>query len=225
MQPPSHLNSLTSSALDLGGVTKEPPIPRQKTPRLQKKLSAGLLVRRALSNSLNHTSSSTESLDNHNSLTNLEHVNPPSAMAELLDLEGSMTSVASLSSEVADRTFCKEPNPIFNVRQPATHETGSISGIENVNPPSLFAEVTDAYNSLCDIPTEVICDETEVFEDCYTHVMDADATLLTDGDFSDANNVTPLQSDACSSSAESTPKKNKQKHLTPKQKRNLARER
>lgn len=170
-----------------------------------------------------------ESLDNH-SLTNLEHINPPSVMAELLDLEGSMASVASLASEIADannQTYCKEPNPIFNVKQPMPHsfDMASISGIENVNPPSLLGEITDTYNSLADILTEVICDETEVFEDCYTHVTDATLQTMDDGDFSDANNVTPLQSDACSSSAESTPKKNRQKHLTPKQRRNLARER
>lgn len=129
-------------------------------------------------------------------------------MGELLDLEGSMTSVASLTSEIAEPTTKSEPNPIFTIKQPVT--------IDTINPPSLLNEVTDIYNSLNDV-------NTESYEDCNTHITDA--TLQMTDDFSDANNVTPLQSDF--SSTESTPKRNKpiNKHLTPKQRRNLARER
>lgn len=139
-------------------------------------------------------------------------------MGELLDLEGSMTSVASLTSEVAEAVR-SEPNSLFTVKQPT-----SITEIDTINPPSLLNEVTDIYNSLNDISTEIINgDATEPYEDCQTHITDA--TLQMTDDYSDANNITPLQSDF--SSAESTPKRNKpiNKYLTPKQRRSLARER
>lgn len=74
VQPPSHMNSLTSSAVDYDtqGTNKK---------MKNKRLPASLMVRRALSNSLNQTSS-LESLE-INSLTNLDLVNPPSAMADV----------------------------------------------------------------------------------------------------------------------------------------------
>lgn len=132
-------------------------------------------------------------------------------MGELLDMEGSMTSVASLASEIAEATK-SEPNPIFTVKQPVLLHMNSVSEIDTINPPSLLNEVTDVFNSLNDV-------NTEMFEDCCTHITDA--TLQ---DYSETN-VTPLPSDF--SSAESTPKRTKpvNKHLTPKQRRNLARER
>lgn len=140
-------------------------------------------------------------------------------MGELLDMEGSMTSVASLASEIAEATK-SETNPIFAVKQPSLIHMNSVSELETINPPSLLNEVTDVFNSLNDVNTEIINgdDATEAFEDCYTHVTDA---TLQDC----SNNATPLPSDY--SSAESTPKRNKpvNKHLTPKQRRNLAKER
>lgn len=140
-------------------------------------------------------------------------------MGELLDMDGSMTSVASLASEIAEATK-SEPNPIFAVKQPHLVHMNSVSEIETINPPSLLNEVTDVFNSLNDVNTEIINgdDATEAFEDCCTHLTDA---TLQDC----SNNATPLPSDY--SSAESTPKRNKpvNKHLTPKQRRNLAKER
>lgn len=169
-------------------------------------------MKRAVTNSYNQASS----------LENLDLVNPPSTMGELLDMEGSMASVASLASEIAEATK-SEPNPIFTVKQPLLLHMNSVTEIDMINPPSLLNEVSDIYNSLNDVNTEIINgDTTEVFEDCRTHLTDA--TLQITDDYSDAN-VTPLQSDF--SSADSTPKRSKpiNKHLTPKQRRNLARER
>lgn len=167
------------------------------------------LVKLALNNSFNQTSS----------LENLDNVNPPSTMGELLDMEGSMTSVASLASEIAEATK-SEPNAIFAVKQPVLVHMSSVSEIDTINPPSLLNEVTDVFNSLNDVNTEIINgdDATEAFEDCFTHITD---TTLQDC----SNNATPLPSDY--SSAESTPKRNKpaNKHLTPKQRRNLVKER
>lgn len=137
-----------------------------------------------------------------------------------------MTSIASLPNE--NQTANRPSHPIFKVKQPISSLIQSdISGIENINPPSLLYEITDACNSLADVPTEIIADETEVFEDCCTHITDSTLYITDDLEFTDANNITPIQSDVGSSSAESTPKKNKSvnKHLTPKQRRNLARDR
>ncbi|CAH0552603.1 unnamed protein product [Brassicogethes aeneus] len=233
VQPPSNMNSLTNSAAGLERI-----IP--KSPRLvsrKKSLPAGLMIRRALSNSLNH-GSSVESLENQ-SISNLDHINPPSEIRDVFDMEGSMCSVASLphensSSEVKadfvingptnkDFQNIQEHNPIFNIKHSFL---GSMTDLDNMNPPSLFNEITDMCNSLADVPTEAICSETEVFEDCFTHI--ADTTLQEDlTEFSDANSATPIQSDFGSSSNESTPKKTKSlsKSMNSKQKRNMARDR
>lgn len=74
VQPPSHMNSLTSSAVDYDTLGTNKKVKNKRLP-------ASLMVRRALSNSLNQTSS-LESLE-INSLTNLDLVNPPSAMADV----------------------------------------------------------------------------------------------------------------------------------------------
>lgn len=236
VQPPSHLNSLTNSAVGLEKVVPKSP----KLTARKKSLTAGLMVRRALSNSLNH-GSSLESLENH-SLSNLDHVNPPSDLRDVFDLEGSMTSVASLPSEndikadfvingIINKEVQYSQHPIFNVKQPFNGSNYSCE-LENINPPSLFNEITDFCNSLADIPTETICTETaDIFEDCYTHaaettLQDENVTLADDiTEFSDAHSATPILSDL--SSAESTPKKTKNltKSMTTKQRRNLARDR
>ncbi|KAJ8951473.1 hypothetical protein NQ318_000167 [Aromia moschata] len=199
------------------------------------------MVRRALSNSLNH-GSSLESLENH-SLSNLDHVNPPSDLREVFDMEGSMTSVASLPNEndvkadfvingVVNKEEQNGQHPIFDMKQPFNGSNYSCNELENINPPSLFNEITDFCNSLADIATEAICSESDIFEDCYTHaadttLQDENITLAEDEatEFSDAHSATPMYSEL--SSAESTPKKSKglSKSMTTKQRRNLARDR
>lgn len=231
IQPPSQLNSLTNSAV---GLTRSPKLPRRK-----KSLPAGLMIRRALSNSLNNGSSL-------ESLSNLDHVNPPSDL--LFDMEGSMTSLASLPSDqradfmingiIHKDTIHSSQHPIFDLKQP-------FSELENINPPSLFNEITDFCNSLADVPTEAICSETDIFEDCFTHVADDDGTAadftiacdavdgISDSINETLNNIedededTTLFSDA-RSSLDSTPKKSKShlsKSMTTKQRRNQARDR
>ncbi|KAK5650606.1 hypothetical protein RI129_001635 [Pyrocoelia pectoralis] len=223
IQPPSHMNSLTSS---MNGLEYQLAKGSPKLVSRKKLLHNGLVARRALTNSFNQNSS-LESLDNQ-SLSNLDHMHPPSGMAEvldILDLEGSMTSVASLTSEAVD-VKQDQPNPIFNVKQPSNmlhlFSNTSLTDLENVNPPSFFNEITDLCNSLADIATENICSETEPFEDCNTHVNDTDDVTL----FSDAQSVTPIQSDL-GSSTETSPKKTRAltKRMTPKQKRKLVQER
>lgn len=188
IQPPSQLNSLTNSP---------------KLVNRKKSLPASLLAKRAINNYMNHGSS----ID---SLSNLDHINPPS---ELFD---SVTSLSSLQNDNNDvkpdflingalnKDVPNQTNPIFNIKQTngINYLNSSIvSDLENVNPPSFFNEITDLCNSLADVNTEAICSETEIFEDCFTHI---DQT-----EFSDANSITPIPSDLGSSSNESTPKKTK----------------
>ncbi|KAJ3640661.1 hypothetical protein Zmor_027209 [Zophobas morio] len=220
VQPPSLLDSMS---LDL---TKSPKLTARK-----KSLPKALMVKRALSNSLNN-GSSLESLENH-SLSNLDQVNPPSAMAEVLDMEGSITSVASLPSENNELKTDFVINGSVNknnsfLTSRLSHVVSNVSNLnsvtdlENINPPSLFNEITDLCNSLADVPTEAIGSETEMFEDCHTHVLPTEDDVT---EFSDANSATPIQSDV--SSPEVSPKKNKsiKKPMTLKQRRNLARDR
>ncbi|KAJ8927815.1 hypothetical protein NQ314_019697 [Rhamnusium bicolor] len=153
-----------------------------------------------------------------------------------------MTSVASLPSEndvkadffingIVNKEAQNNQHPIFNIKQPFNGSHYSCNELENINPPSLFNEITDFCNSLADIATEAICSETDIFEDCYTHMADTtlqdeNVTLAEDvTEFTDAHSATPLQSDI--SSAESTPKRLKSlsKSMTTKQRRNLARDR
>lgn len=220
VQPPSHMNSISSAV-------ETPP----RSPRTTRKrsLPAGLMVRRALSNSLNQVGS-LESLVGNNSVTNLEQMNPPSLLAEVNDMDGSLISVASIPSDNADYqhsygrfAHVEQPNPIFNVKQPANmlhlmtnhSNANSISNLENINPPSLFDEVTDLCNSLADVTTNF--ETAEVFDDCTTYQQTEDDAT----EFSDANSITPIQSDV--SSAESTPKKNRV--LTPRERRCIDKER
>ncbi|CAH1173663.1 unnamed protein product [Phaedon cochleariae] len=132
VQPPSQMTSLTNSTVGLEKNLRSPKL-------LARKKS---LVRRALSNSINH-GSSLESLDNH-SLSNLDHINPPSDF--LYDMEGSMTSVASLPSEGEVRgDFVINgvvQHPIFNVKLP-------FGELGDINPPSLtLQDVTLAEDDL-----------------------------------------------------------------------------
>ena len=172
-QPPSHMNSLTNSSNDLESKLKQSP----KQVYRKRSLPVGLMIRRAFNNSFNQTTS-LESLENQ-SFSNLDQVNPPSGMCDIdLDLEGSMTSVASLQSEIADiradfivnGPVTKEisvVNPIFTIKQPTNmfHMLSSdshCSDIENINPPSIFNEIADLCNSFIDVSTEA---ETYVVED------------------------------------------------------------
>lgn len=221
VQPPSTLNSLTNSAV---GLPRSPKLTVRK-----KSLPLGLMVRRALSNSLNN-GSSLESLDNHSLLDN---VNPPSDL--LLDMDTSITSVSSLPHENCVQTdflinglVNKEPHsiqhPIFNLKQPFSNY--GCNELENINPPSLFNEITDFCSSLADVNTDLIC--SEICDDDLTQI--ADVTLAEDAvnfthEESTELTVTPLSSNP--NSVESTPKKQKNlsKSMMTKQRRILARER
>ncbi|XP_048520625.1 adenomatous polyposis coli protein isoform X4 [Dendroctonus ponderosae] len=223
IMPPSQLNSLTGSVT---GFEKGQP----KSPKAvfrKKSLPSSLLVKRALSNSLNQ-GSSLESLYN-NSLGNIEGTNPPSEMQNLGDMESSIISVASLPLEGADinnpmeKAASCNPHPIFNVKQQFAQSTADL---EMINPPSIFNDITDMCNSLADVATEIIGTETSTFEDCLTHVPDDSTLPLDPTEFSDANSLTPIHSDF--SSAETTPKrtsKSLSKSMMTKQRRNLARDR
>lgn len=159
VRPPSQLNSLTNSAI---ATDKCPP----KSPKLATRKRT-LLVKRALSNSLNRASSR-DSLEN-NSME----------MSDCLEADNSIGSVASLPREDFRNGRDNGPHPIFNVKQPFVSSglNSLTADLEMVNPPSIFNDITDMCNSLADVPTEVIVTDTAAFEDCLTHVIDVDNTL------------------------------------------------
>lgn len=223
IQPPSNMNSLTNSAV---GLPKSPKLVVRK-----KSLPAGLMVRRALNHSLNH-GFSLESLENHSLLDN---VNPPSDLH--LDMDSSITSIASLPHEYCIKTdflinglVNKEAEEtqhhIFNVKQPFSSSLYGCNELENINPPSLFNEITDFCSSLADVNTDLIC--SEICDDDKTQMADITLTEPSDTlcpDEASEFTFTPIHSNP--SSTEATPKKqrNLSKSMMTKQRRILARER
>lgn len=223
IQPPSNLNSLTNSAV---GLPKSPKLVARK-----KSLPAGLMVRKALNNSLNN-GSSLESLENQSLLDNII---PPSDL--LLDMDNSVTSIESLTYEngirtdfhingIVNKELQSTQHPIFNLKQPFTSSNYGCSEIENINPPSLFNEITDFCNSLADVNTDLIC--SEICDDDTTQVGDVtlvDDTVTLNQDGITECSVTPLSSNP--SSVETTPKKFKtfSKSMMTKHRRIIARER
>ncbi|GLH14629.1 Uncharacterized protein GBIM_18977 [Gryllus bimaculatus] len=226
-------------------------------PSRKKSLPIGMMVRRALGN--NHNSSMENLLDNNNVCSSsscnshIDNIKPPSAMEEVMDLvdmENSMVSVASITSEVADSSgkdqSNSEPSPansdaLFDLLKPAANamaevyaahiasQTISVSvrtssasdNLDNVNPPSLLNEMGDFTDqeSLIEPGTETICSDTELITEdpAHTYPINSPETSLKN---------TPVESDQYgTSSAESTPKKGKSKQLTPKQKRQLVKDR
>lgn len=194
VKPPSVMDSMISLTSSVSEMRHLPfDSPRSSPLAIRKRsLPPGLMVRRALNLSASQgfmrsfESLNGDGLNSISSCSNLDHIKPPSVMGgdylDLVDMENSMISVASISSEMEDAK-------------------------------------THFYS------------ETDVFEDCFTHAVDQSQQTLEDvtiTEYSDANSNTPIQSDFGSSSTESTPKRTKSSSLnrmTPKQRRQLAKER
>ena len=223
----------------------------------KKSLPIGVMAKRALAHSINHTGS-LESLLNDCSLgtnSQLENVKPPSMMDELFDngdMENSMLSVASITSEIADSkdqdsNSLTGSDPVFDLLKPVanvlsmshlryaqamqTSANNSVSEyLENINPPSLFNEVSEMDDSNVEANSDTLCSDTfcidvELRTEEAPHPIIIDRIEECDNDTDEA--ATPMHTESCfTSSAESTPKKRLNKnHLTPKQKRQLAKER
>lgn len=222
----------------------------------KKSLPLGVVAKRALGQSQSHTSS-LENLLNECTSSHLENVKPPSMMDELPDvgdMENSMVSVASITSEIADskeqdsHSLTGSDPAVFEMLKPVANvlsmtcmryaegmqssANNSLSEcLENINPPSLFNEVSEMDESTMEATTDTLCSdtlciETELHTDEAVHSIVAEVIDEAENDTDEA--VTPISSEYCvSSSAESTPKRrlHLKTHLTPKQKRNLTKER
>lgn len=223
----------------------------------KKSLPLGVVAKRALGQSQSHTSS-LENLLNECTSSHLENVKPPSMMDELPDvgdMENSMLSVASITSEIADskeqdsHSLTGSDSAVFEMLKPVANvlsmtcmryaegmqssANNSLSEcLENINPPSLFNEVSEMDESTMEATTDTLCSdtlciETELHTDEVVHSIVAEVIDEAENDTDEA--VTPISSEYCiSSSAESTPKRRPphlKTHLTPKQKRNLTKER
>lgn len=205
--------SLPTAALNL----------RMHDTRRKKSLPVGVIAKRALGH---HTiPTSIESLLNDRSnISQLENIKPPSMMDELLDngdMENSMLSVASIMSEIAD-----SKENIFETIKPSANSSLS-EYLENINPPSLLNEISEIEDTTIDANT----DNTPFINDtlCIDNELHTEAEVFHSIERFDDNDtdgaITPIPTEySMSSSAESTPKKHKH-HLTPKQKRQLAKER
>ncbi|KYM76490.1 hypothetical protein ALC53_13099 [Atta colombica] len=275
IKPPSSMGSLFSLTASYAGTadnietlinrdrcysTSLPPAPVRNfndSRNVRKKsLPIGVVAKRALGQGQSHTTS-LENLLNECTSSHLENVKPPSMMDELPDvgdMENSMLSVASITSEIADSKEQDSHNltgsdpvvfemlkPVANVlsmtcmryvegMQNSTNNSLS-EYLENINPPSLFNEVTEMDESTMEATTDIMCSDTlcidmELHTDEVVHSIVAEVIDEAENDTDEA--VTPISSENCvSSSAESTPKKrsHSKSYLTPKQKRNLAKER
>lgn len=182
----------------------------------------------------------------------LENVKPPSMMDEVFDgtdMENSMVSVASIVSEIADNHkehqgphSMSQSDPVFDTLikpmarmisysckfEPMNNsQNNSISDcLDNINPPSFFNEVTELDDSTMEANSNTMCSDTLCIDvDFKTEEISRFDTLY-EADFDNETDeaTTPLSTEYClSSSAESSPKK--RLNLTPKQKRQLAKER
>ncbi|XP_023720019.1 uncharacterized protein LOC111871273 isoform X3 [Cryptotermes secundus] len=282
IKPPSMMGSLVSLTASLSGQldnvesgeTREhcnssslpPHQPRSNGTRLEcrhsrkRSLPAGMMVRRALGNS-NH-SASIENLQDNTSVSSscnshLDNIKPPSAMEELIDIvdmENSMISVASITSEVAD-TSAKEHSTseqlpgnsdgIFELLKPAASvmaevcaaamcasvRTNSASDcLDNINPPSAFSEFGDLADpqSTAEPGTETICSDTEMCteEPGYAHSMDKlDEVDAPDLPSDTSMKTTPLPSADQYMTSSAESTPKKHRQLTPKQKRQMVKER
>ncbi|XP_011700879.1 PREDICTED: uncharacterized protein LOC105457741 isoform X2 [Wasmannia auropunctata] len=272
IKPPSSMGSLLSLTASYAGTadnteifvnrdrcysTSLPPAPvkNPNDPRnvRKKSLPVGVVAKRALGQSQSHTTS-LENLLNECTSSHLENVKPPSMMDELPDvgdMENSMLSVASITSEIADskeqdsHSLTGSDPAVFEMLKPVAnvlsmtcmrYVEGSANNslsecLENINPPSLFNEVTEMDESTMEATTDTMCSDTlcidmDLHTDEAVHSIVAEVIDEAENDTDEA--ATPISSEYCvSSSAESTPKKrpHSRNYLTPKQKRNLAKER
>ncbi|XP_041968016.1 adenomatous polyposis coli homolog isoform X2 [Aricia agestis] len=211
IKPPSNLGSLLS--LSASAQWDESSQASKKSSRSRKKsLPVASMVKRALSNSMHQGSS--EHLDT-TPLSLLENMKPPSEM-ENMDMDGSMISVSSIVSEVAD---ARKTPVIFDFKQPVqdfplcTTFTNVFQDLDKVNPPSLFDEIAESTLEVEQTTAQ------QVYDDCISNTLN----VITDIP-SGSENCTPLPSDM--SSVESTPKRQRdQRYLTPKEKRSAAKHR
>lgn len=214
VKPPSDLGSLLS--LSASTHWEEPSQAHKKSRSHKKSLPVASMVKRALTNSAHHGSS--EHLDS-SPVSFLENVKPPSEM-DNIDMEGSMISVSSIVSEVAE---IRDKTPVvFDFKQPIqdfplySTFANVFHDLDQVNPPSLFDEIAE---STLEIEQPTIAQNTAVFEDCISNTLNV-VTDIPSG----SENCTPLPSDV--SSVESTPKKQRDpKYLTPKEKRHVSKDR
>ncbi|XP_066590130.1 adenomatous polyposis coli protein-like isoform X2 [Prorops nasuta] len=273
IRPPSTMGSLISLTASYAGATESPETLLNNRDRChstslppshaknhldgrfgrKKSLPVGVVAKRAIGHHQNHAGS-LENLLNECTNSRLENVKPPSMMDDLDigDMENSMVSVASITSEVADSKdqdshSLTGSDPMFDLLKPVanvlsiqcmryaeamqTSANNSLSEcLENINPPSLFNEVSEMDESTLEAATDTLCSDT-ICADVELRTEEVVYSMMVgtiDEDENDTDEaLTPLSTEYClSSSAESTPKKRPSKtHLTPKQKRTLAKER
>ncbi|KAK0159845.1 hypothetical protein PV327_010912 [Microctonus hyperodae] len=265
MKPPSAMNSLVSLTTSYispetnvntfsinGGINTTPSSPLLKNSR-KKSLPIGVIAKRAVGQQ--PQMGSLESLlfndTNISNISQLDNMKPPSIMDDLIldggDMENSMVSVSSITSEIADS---KETNSITDIKtnsyamatciKYAESNTDDISNeyLENINPPSLINEISDIDDTTIDANTDTMCSDTlcsdndlctdiysqAIFNDTIDQTIDYDDDEEDDNDDAAAMQIVTEYIGGLNSSAELTPRK-LNKRLTPKQKRQLAKER
>ncbi|KAG8035205.1 hypothetical protein G9C98_001695 [Cotesia typhae] len=242
VKPPSVMDSfvslnssyLATESLNCNSTSLPPTLFNSRISDRKKSLPIGVVAKRALGQEYNHTGS-LESLLNNCSIKNvsqLENIKPPSIMDELLDsgeMDNSIISVASIMSEAVDVKIQDSSlgnKFILEKKYSGNNATNSLSEfLDNINPPSLFNEIIDIDDTTLDANTDTMCSDTL----CNEFQIIPDELKGLNNKFEDGNDTdeaaTPISTEYSCSSTESTPKRQIKNILTPKQKRQLAKER
>lgn len=128
INPPSMMGSLLSLTCSIG-LEEESKSTKVPVPVVSRKrsLPVGMVAKRAVGNSQNSHASSLENLLNACNYSHLENQKPPSMMDELpdgADMENSMLSVASITSEIADskgNDSLTSSDPVFDFIKPVAN--------------------------------------------------------------------------------------------------------
>lgn len=223
VKPPSLMGSLVSLSQSMSGnwddhLSENPDKCNLMKKSIQnahrkKSLPHEIVMRKAI----NHCISNHDSLEHiEGNYNNLDHIKPPSEMEDILDMENSIISVASIVSEVADLGNTSNSRIIFDTKQSVGNDASSYLNIENINPPSLF-------NDLSELTMEND-DSISDNENCITFTLHRDNEFVTSQPNLLSNDVEETKNNVSEElSAKGT--FTKKKYLTPKQRRQLTKDR
>lgn len=177
-----------------------------------------------LRNFSNQMTDSVTSLD-------LEQIRPPSAMDNLsmsgyFEIPHSPQLSRNRKKSLPAGLVARRALGHIQTNGGSLESVNSSCNLDNIKPPSLMDELLDSMISVASITSEIADSQYDATSLYDTAMSDVDDTLTLQSALDMPSDATPIQSDF--SSAESTPRKsskNSKRSLTPKQKRQLAKDR